>query len=147
MHESPPTALTTSTHRIYVWAVHVVVQLFDAHLGNGTVRRTVTMMAPLILTSGLVRYEAVLHSCGTSPGGERLPTCDSAHSWWLYSATSLEHQATGTIICYPTQSNYPDNEPSSPCHILIILRLTALWACLLTSIQHPLALLAFTDKC
>ena len=43
-----------------------------AHLGNGTGRRTVTMAAPLLVTSELVRYEAVLHSCGTSPvGGKR----------------------------------------------------------------------------
>ena len=26
-----------------------------------------TMVAPLLLTSGLVRYEAVFHSCRTSP--------------------------------------------------------------------------------
>ena len=50
-----------------------------------------TMAAPLLLlTSGLVRYEAVFHSCGTSPmgggcvggggcGGGVL-TCDSPHS-------------------------------------------------------------------
>ena len=41
----------------------------DAHLGNGTGRRTPTLAAPLLLTSGSVRYEAVLHSYGTSPGG------------------------------------------------------------------------------
>ena len=35
------------------------------HLGNGTDRRTVTMVAPLLLTSGPMRYEAV-----TSPVGE-----------------------------------------------------------------------------
>ena len=39
--------------------------LLDAHLGNGTSRRSVTVMAPLLLTSGPVRYEDVLHSCGT----------------------------------------------------------------------------------
>ena len=61
----------------------------DAHLGNGTGRRTATMMAPLpplpplllLLTSGLVRDEAVLHSCGTNPVGGRVATCDSVHSW------------------------------------------------------------------
>ena len=42
-----------------------------AQLGNGTGRRTTTMVAPLLLTSGSVRYEAVLHSCRTSPVGER----------------------------------------------------------------------------
>ena len=36
------------------------------HLGNGTGHRTVTMAAPLLLPSGLVRYYAMLHSCGTS---------------------------------------------------------------------------------
>ena len=36
-------------------------------LGNGTGRRTATLMALLLLTSGPVRYEAELHSCGTSP--------------------------------------------------------------------------------
>ena len=36
-------------------------------LGNGTGRRLTTMVTPLLLTSGLVRYEAGLHSCGTSP--------------------------------------------------------------------------------
>ena len=40
-----------------------------AHLGNGTGRRTATLVAPLLLTSGPLRYEAVLQSCGTSPVG------------------------------------------------------------------------------
>ena len=40
-----------------------------AHLGNGTGRRTATMAALLLLTSGPVRHEAVLHSYGTSPVG------------------------------------------------------------------------------
>ena len=40
------------------------------HSGNGTGRRTVTFVAPLPLTSGPVRYEAVLHSCVTSPVGD-----------------------------------------------------------------------------
>ena len=51
------------------------------HLGNGTGRRTATLAAPLLLTSGLMRYEAVLDSWGTSPVGGRALTCDSAHSW------------------------------------------------------------------
>ena len=38
-------------------------------LGNSTVHRTVTLAAPLLLTNGMVRYEAVLYSCGTSPVG------------------------------------------------------------------------------
>ena len=55
--------------RRYVWGGRVTLQLLDADLGNGTGRRTATIMAPLLFTSGLVRYEAVLHSCGTSPVG------------------------------------------------------------------------------
>ena len=39
------------------------------HLGNGTGRRTVTLTTPLLLTSRPVRFEAVLHSCGTIPVG------------------------------------------------------------------------------
>ena len=41
----------------------------DAYLGNGTSHRTATMTAPLLLTSGPERYEAVLHSCWASPVG------------------------------------------------------------------------------
>ena len=41
-----------------------------AHLGNGTGHRTATLAAVLLLTSGPVRYEAVLHSSGTNnPSG------------------------------------------------------------------------------
>ena len=39
------------------------------HLGNGTGHITVTLTAPPLLTSGLVRYEDVFHSCGTSAVG------------------------------------------------------------------------------
>ena len=42
--------------------------------------RTATMTAPLLLTHGPVRYEAVLHSCGTNPVWGWVPTCDSAYS-------------------------------------------------------------------
>ena len=28
--------------------------------------------------------------------------------------------ATGTVTCYPTQSHYPDTEPTSHCPILIM---------------------------
>ena len=49
-------------------------------------------------------------------------TSDSAHSWRLYNAASLEHQATMT--CYPAiailLSHYPDTEWTSPCPILIM---------------------------
>ena len=37
-----------------------------AHLENGTGHRTVAFAALLLLTSDLARYEAVLHTCGTS---------------------------------------------------------------------------------
>ena len=40
-----------------------------AQLGKGTGHRTATMMAPLLLTIGPVRYEAMLHSCWSSPVG------------------------------------------------------------------------------
>ena len=45
-------------------------------------------------------------------------TCYSAHLWGLYSAASLGNQATST--CYPTQSHFPDTEPTSPCPTLIM---------------------------
>ena len=48
-----------------------------------------------------------------------VPICDSAHSWRLYSAASLGHQATGTMTCYPTQSHYLVNETypnNDECH-------------------------------
>ena len=50
----------------------------------------------------------------------RVPTCNCAHSWRLYSAVSLGHQTAGTMACYPIQSHYPDTDPTSPCPILII---------------------------
>ena len=67
-----------------LWMVSVVSYrciVACAHLENGTGRRIATMVAPLLLTSGPVKYEALLHSCGTSPVGGEVPTCDSAHSW------------------------------------------------------------------
>ena len=45
----------------------------------------------------------------------RASSCDSAHSWRLYS------QAAGTMTWYPTQSHYPDTELTSPCCILLVL--------------------------
>ena len=65
------------------------------------------MTALLLLTSGLV-----LHSSRTTPLEGPVLTCDSAHSWQCYSATSLENQTTGTMTCYPTQSHYSDPEPT-----------------------------------
>ena len=93
------------------------------HLGNGIGCRTVTLVAPLLLTGGPVRYEAPLHNCGQAQwgGGVLVPTCDSVHLWQLYSAASLGHQTAGTMTCYPTQSHYPDTEPTSLCPILIML--------------------------
>ena len=65
-----------------------------AHLGNGQGCRTATMVAPLPVTSGPVRYEAVLQSCGTSPvagggGWYRLVT-GCTHGDFI-------HQADGTM--------------------------------------------------
>ena len=95
------------------------------HLGNSTCLRTVT----LLLTSDSVRYEAVLHSCGTNPvAGGSVPTCDRAHSRWLYRAASLRHQATGTMT-YPIQSHYPASEPNSPCpNIIMPSQLVSVWS-------------------
>ena len=107
----------TMSNTVCVWGEFVSL---DAHLGNGTGPRTATMTGPILLTSGLVRYEAVCHSFGTSLMGGRVLTCDSAQSWGLYSAASLEQQATGTIICYTTQLHYPDTETTSPCPMLIM---------------------------
>ena len=39
---------------------------------------------------------------------------DSTHSWRLYSAASLGNQAASIITYYPTQSHYPDTDPSLP---------------------------------
>ena len=122
-----PVPLWHCSHLTYPHPVHTPLQcvcgkyLLDAHLGNGTDRRTATLMTPLLFTSGLVRYEAVLQSCRTSPVGGWAPTCNSAHSWQLHRTVSLEHQVAGTITCYPTQSHYPDIEPTSPFSILIML--------------------------
>ena len=65
---------------MYVWGVCVALYLLDAHLGNGTCRRTVTMTAPLILSSGLLRYEAVLHIVGQVQRVGQVLTCNSVHS-------------------------------------------------------------------
>ena len=53
---------------------------------------------------------------------KQVPTCDSAHSWWLYSTPPLGDQATNIMTWYPSQSHYPDSEWSSPCPIVIIPR-------------------------
>ena len=47
-------------------------------------------------------------------------TLDSVHWWWLYGAAPLEDHSASIMTWYPTQSHYPDTEPTSPCPILII---------------------------
>ena len=51
---------------------------------------------------------------------QRVVTCRSVHSWWLYSAALLGNQATSTMTKYPTQSHYPDTVLTSPCPVLIM---------------------------
>ena len=41
----------------------------------------------------------------------QVSTCDSTHTWWVYSADTT---------WFPTQSHYPDTEPTIPCLILIM---------------------------
>ena len=48
-------------------------------------------------------------------------TCESAHSWCLYSAAPLENQASNTMTEYSTQSHYPNTEPASSTPILLML--------------------------
>ena len=43
---------------------------------------------------------------------------------WLHSAAPMRNQATSTMIQYASQSHYPGTEPTSPCHILLMLRTT-----------------------
>ena len=81
-----------------------------AHLGNGTGHRTATLVAPLLLTSGMKLCFTVM---GQSQWGMFVLMCDSAHSWRLYSATSLGYQAARTMICYLLQSHYPDTDPTN----------------------------------
>ena len=45
-------------------------------------------------------------------GTYRVPTCNRAHSWWLYSAI--------TIVRYLTQSHYLDTKQMSHCPILLM---------------------------
>ena len=100
------------------------VPLLDTDLGNGTGHRTAILAAPLALvTRSLVRYEALVHSCGTSPMvvGRGVLTCDSTDSRRLYSAASLEYEAASTMIYSPIQLHYPDTERTSHCSILILL--------------------------
>ena len=72
----------------------------------------------------------MLHGYSTSPleaGG--VPTCDSVHTWQHYSAASLEQQAAGTMICYPTQSHIilTLSQPVILFPILALRSSTLLW--------------------
>ena len=49
-----------------------------------------------------------------------VPTCDSVHSWRLYSAAPLGSQAASNMTRYLTQLHYPNTVPTNPCSILII---------------------------
>ena len=55
----------------------------------------------------------------------RLPTCDSAHSWWVCSGAPLENQAVSTMtwpdLTWRDIPHNPDTELSSPCPMLIML--------------------------
>ena len=46
-------------------------------------------------------------------------TCDSEHSWQLYSAAILGDQVTRSMTSYPIQSHYSDTDLTSPHRILI----------------------------
>ena len=48
--------------------------------------------------------------------------CDGLLSWRFYSAASLGHQATSAMTSHPTQSHYPDTEPTNSSRTLIMLR-------------------------
>ena len=66
-------------------------------------------------------YLSLFYVLGTSTViSGQVPTCDSAHSYWIYSAGPLEDQATSTITWYPMHSHYPDTEPTSPYPNLIM---------------------------
>ena len=58
-----------------VWGCSYPCIVACTHFGNGTGHRTATDVTQLLLllTSGPAMYEAVFHSCGTSPvgGGDR----------------------------------------------------------------------------
>ena len=48
-------------------------------------------------------------------------TCNSAHSWRIYSPAPLGDQAASTMTWHLTLPHYPDIGPISPCHILIMM--------------------------
>ena len=45
----------------------------------------------------------------------RVPTCDSVHSWRVYSAPPLGNQVAVIMSRYPTQTHYPDIKLTGPC--------------------------------
>ena len=55
----------------------------------------------------------------------RVPTCDDADSFSLFSAAPQGNQATSTITQYPTQSHYPDTDITNPCPMLLIVEYQA----------------------
>ena len=64
---------------------------------------------------------------GQAQWGGGIPTCDSAHSWWLYSAASLEHQSTSTSPW-----------PTIPLSLIILtLSQSVLAATALTNLLQP----------
>ena len=51
----------------------------------------------------------------------RISTCDSAHSWRLYSGAPLGNQATTMIMTqHPIQSHFPDARLTSPGPIILM---------------------------
>ena len=50
----------------------------------------------------------------------QVQTCDSAHSFGLYSVAPLGNQAADTMTLCPTQLHYPHTELTSPCPILLM---------------------------
>ena len=79
----------------------------------------------------LLNWLLIFYILGTSKVISRQTSiCDSAHSWWLYSAAPLENQAIDAMTQSSTHSHYsdteltspcPDTELTSPCPILLIL--------------------------
>ena len=49
-----------------------------------------------------------------------IPICNSVRSLRLYSVAPLGNQGTSTMTRFPTQSHYPDTDPTSHCPILIM---------------------------
>ena len=64
----------------------------------------------------------VLHRCGTSLVGGRAPTWDSAHSWWLSSAASLQTMLLSPWPAIPLSHIILMLSQTSPCPILIMPR-------------------------